>query len=79
MTIEDYIAMYFLPNTEKVGSEIPTNSVQNLGLKSILLALGRIAGLASLQQASRPMMFYAVECTRHTIYDWSTSLLSNMK
>ena len=50
-----------------------------LGLKAILLTLGRIAGLASLHQASQPMMFYAVECMRPTVYDWSTTLLSNMK
>ena len=62
LTIEEYIAVYFLPNTEKVGSQIPTNAVRNLGLKAILLALGRIVGLASLHQASRTMMFYAVEC-----------------
>ena len=24
-------------------------------------------------------MFYAVECMRPTVYDWSTTLLSNMK
>ena len=48
LTIEEYIDVYFLPDTEKVGSQIPTNSVHNLGLKAILLALGRIAGLASL-------------------------------
>ena len=41
--------------------------------------MGRIAGLASLHQASRPLMFYTVECMRPTIYDWSTTLLSNMK
>ena len=50
-----------------------------LGLKAILLALGRIVSLASLHQASRTLMFYAVECMRPTIYDWSTTLLSNMK
>ena len=79
MTIDDYIDVYYLPNTEKVGSQIPKKSVQILGLKAILLALGRIAGLASLHQASRPMMFYAVECIQPIIYDWSTMLLSNMK
>ena len=79
MTIDDYIAVYFLPNTEKVGSQILTNSIQILGLKAILLALGRIAGLVSLHQASLPMMFYAVECMQPTLYDWSTTLLSNMK
>ena len=62
-----------------MGSQVPTNSIQVLGLKAILLTLGRIEGLASLHQASRPLMFYAVECMRPTVYDWSTTLLSNMK
>ena len=71
--------MYCYPDTEKVGSQVPTNAIQVLGLKAILLTLGRIAGLASLHQASWLLMFYAVECMRPTIYDWSTTLLSNMK
>ena len=77
--IEEYIAMYCLPDTEKVGSQIPMNSIQNLGIKAILLVLGRIAGLEPLHRASRPLMYYAVECMRPTIYYWSTSLLGNMK
>ena len=48
LTINEYIVVYFLPDTEKVGSQILTNAVQNLGLKTILLELGRIIGLASL-------------------------------
>ena len=79
LTIDEYIAMYCYPDIEKVGSQVPTNSIQVLGLKAILLTLGRIAGLASLHQASWPPMFYAVECMRPMIYDWSTTLLSNMK
>ena len=79
MAIDEYIVVYCLPDTEKVGSQILTNDIQNLGLKYILLELGRIAGLASLHQASRPMMFYVVECIRPMIYEWSTSLLSSMK
>ena len=71
--------VYCYPDTEKVGIQIPTNSIQVLGLKAILLTLGTIAGLASLHQASRTLMFYAVECMRPTVYDWSTTLLSNMK
>ena len=43
------------------------------------MALGRIVELASLHQASQPLMFYAMECMRPTVYDWSTALLSNMK
>ena len=64
---------------EKVGIQILTNSIQVLGLKAILLALERIDGLDSLHQASWPLMFYAVECMRPTMYDWSIALLSNMK
>ena len=48
LTIDEYIAVYYFLDTKKVGSQIPTNSIQILGLKAILLALGRIAGLASL-------------------------------
>ena len=79
LTINEYIAVYCFPKMEKVGSQISTKSIWILGLKAILLALGRIARLSSLHQASRPMMFYVVECMRPTVYDWSTTLLSNMK
>ena len=51
LTIDEYIAVYFYLDTEKVGSQIPTNSIQVLGLKAILLTLGRIVGLDSLHEA----------------------------
>ena len=66
---DEYIAMYCFPGKEKVGSQILTNSIQVLGLKAILLALGKIVKLASLHQASWPLMFYAVECMRPIVYD----------
>ena len=69
LTIDEYIAVYYYPDTEKVGSQVPTNAIQVLGLKAIILTLGRIASLASLHQASWPLMFYAVECMRPAIYD----------
>ena len=69
LTIDEYVAVYCYPDTEKVGSQVPTNAIQVLGLKAILLTLGRIACLATLHQASRLLMFYAVECMRLTIYD----------
>ena len=62
MTIDEYIAMYCFLDTKKVGSQILTNSIHILGLNAILLALGTIAGLASLHQDSWPKMFYVVEC-----------------
>ena len=61
LTIDEYIAVYCFPETEKVGSQILTNPIKILGSKAILLALGRIAGLDSLHQDSWPMMFYVVE------------------
>ena len=79
LTIDEYITIYCYPDTDKVKSQIPTNSIQVLGIKAILLTLGRIAGLASVHQASRPLMFYVVECMRPTVYDWRTTLLGNMK
>ena len=79
LTIDEYIAVYYFLDTEKVGSKILKKLIQVLGLKAILLALDRIAGLSSLHQASRPLVFYAVECMRPTVYNQSTVLLSNMK
>ena len=79
LTIDQYIAVYYLLDTKKVGSQIPTNSIHMLGFKAILLTLSRIVSLASLHQASRSLMFYTVECMRPTVYNWSTALLSNMK
>ena len=79
VTIEEYIALYFLPNVEKIGSQVLVNSIQSLSLKVIILVLGRIAGIPSLYQASMPLMFYLVECIRPIVYDWSTSLLNAMK
>ena len=54
LTIDEYIVVYCFPDMERVGSQISTKSIQVLGPKAILLALGRIVGLASLHQASRP-------------------------
>ena len=48
LTIDEYIVVYYYPDMEKVGSQIPTNSIQVLGLKAILLTLDRITGLDSL-------------------------------
>ena len=48
LTIDEYIVVYYYPDIEKVGSQFPTKSIQVLGLKAILLTLGRIAGLTSL-------------------------------
>ena len=69
LTIDEYIVVYFLLDTEKVGSQVPMNSIQNLVLKAIVLALSRIMGLASLHKDSRPLMFYTFECMRSTIYE----------
>ena len=46
LTIDEYIAVYFFLDTKKVGSQFLKNSIQVLGLKAILLALRKIAGLA---------------------------------
>jgi hypothetical protein len=79
MKIEEYIDAHCIAGTPKVGSQVPIRAISNLSLKIIVLVLTRIIGSASLHQASRPLMFYAVECARPTVYDWCTSLLTNMK
>ena len=43
LTIDEYIAVYYYLDMEKVVIQIPTNSILVLGLKAILLTLDRIA------------------------------------
>jgi hypothetical protein len=62
MNIEDYIATHCVAGIENVGSQLPIRAIKNLSLKIIVLMLTRIMGLTSLQQASRQLMFYSVEC-----------------
>jgi hypothetical protein len=79
MKIKEYIDAHCVAGTPKVGSQLPIRAINNLSLKIIVLVLTRITGSTSLHQASRLLMFYAVQCMRPTVYDWCTSLLTNMK
>jgi hypothetical protein len=79
MNIEHYITTHCVVGTEKVGSQLPIRAINNLILKIIVLVLTQIIGLTLLHQESRPLMFYSVECLRHIVHDWCTSLLANMK
>ena len=49
LTIDEYIAIYFLPDTKKVGSQVLLNTIWSLNLKVIVIVLARIAGLESLR------------------------------
>ena len=77
--VEEYIEAHYVAGTPMVGIQITIRAIGNLSLNIIVLMLTRIIGLASLHQASRPLMFYALECVIPTMYDWCTSLLTNMK
>jgi hypothetical protein len=79
MKIEDYIATHCIAGTKKVGSQLPFIAINNLSLNIVVLVLTWITGSTLLHHASRPLMFYLVECLRPTVYDWCTSLLANMK
>jgi hypothetical protein len=79
MNIEDYIATHCVARTEKVGSQLSIRAINNLSLKIIVLVLERITRLESLHQESRPLIFYSVECFLSMVYNWCTSLLTNMK
>jgi hypothetical protein len=79
MKFEEYIKAHCVVGTPMVGSQIPIRAIGNLILNIIMLMLTRIIGSTSLHQASRPLMFYTLKCERPTMYDWCTSLLTNMK
>jgi hypothetical protein len=79
MKFKEYIETHCVVGTPMVGSQIPIWAIGNVSLKIIVLVLTRIIGSASLNQASRPLVFYALECARPTVYNWCISLLTNMK
>jgi len=79
MKIEEYIDVHCVAGNNKVGIQVPIQAINNLILKIIVLILTMITGSTLLYQALMSLMFYAVQCTRPTVYDWCTSLLANMK
>jgi hypothetical protein len=79
MEVEEYIEAHYVAGTPMVGIQIPIRDIGNLSLNIIVLMLTRIIGSASLHQASRRLMFYALECVNPIVYHWCTLLLTNMK
>jgi hypothetical protein len=79
MKVKEYIEAHCVAGTPMVGTQIPIRAISNLSLKIIVLILTRMIRSASLHQASRPLMFYALECVIPTVYDWCTSLPTNTK
>jgi hypothetical protein len=69
MKIEEYIDAHCVGGTPKVGIQLPIQEINDLSLKIIVLVLDMITGLATFHQASRPLMFYAMQCMRPTVYD----------
>jgi len=63
MTIEEYISTHCVVGIDKVGSQLPIRVIEDLSLKIVVHVLTWIFGSTSLHQASRPLMFYAVECS----------------
>lgn len=78
LNVEDYVYIYYLGNTEKIGTQIPINHVERLALRIILFTIARVNGLASLHQTSQVLMSLAVEFLTN-FFDWCTPLLTNMK
>ena len=76
--MEDYVHVYCVGGSKKVGTQIAIKDVRDLHMKILLFTIGRVAGFASLHQVSRMQMSIAVECLTH-VYDWCTTLLLNMK
>jgi hypothetical protein len=77
--VEEYIEAHCVAGTPMVGIQIPIQDIGNLSLKIIVLMLTMTIGSALFHQPLRPIMFYALDCARPTVYDWCTSLLTNMK
>ena len=69
-----YIYTYCEAGTQKVASQIPIARIETLALHSIAFCLVRMLGTTTQHVISRPLMYYALECTRPTVFDWCTGL-----
>jgi hypothetical protein len=78
-SINDFINEYCIDDTKKSGYEVPIKQITNLSLWVIMYTLVRIMGSNSLHLASGEQMYYGVEFLHPTMYDWSTTMLNNMK
>ena len=76
--MDDYVHVYCVEGSKKVGTQIAIKYLRDMHMKILLFTIGRVAGSASLHQASRTQMSIVVECLVH-LYDWCTALLINMK
>jgi hypothetical protein len=77
--VSELIAEYCVAGTNQVTSSVPVGSIISHVLQTILSLIGWITGSAAVHQASRAQINCAVQCMNAQIYDWSTTLLENMK
>ena len=76
--IQKYIDTYYEASTQKVASQIPIARIQTLALRLVVYYLVRMLGTTTQHVISQPLMYYALECMRPTVYDWCTSLLASI-
>jgi hypothetical protein len=77
--IVELIGLYCDARTNKIGTQVTINKINNLSLKLIVLLIGHITRSTTLHQASRAHMHYVVQCLNAQVFDWSMTLLDCMK
>lgn len=77
--IDDYIKIYCLPKTHKVGSQKHLRIINNMAINIFPSTIARVSKSTSLHKASWTTMFLAVECLTPIVYDWWILLLHDMK
>ena len=79
LSVQDYINTYFLPRTQKSGTQIPIGQITRFPLKFIVSTIARVAGSSTLHLATWTHMCIGVECLRGLVYDWCSGLVPIMK
>lgn len=78
LTVDDYVHVYCVEGSQKVGTQIAIKDLSELHMKILLFTISKVAGSTSLHQALRTQMSIVVEFLVH-LFDWCTTLLTNMK
>ena len=69
LTIQEYITVYCEEGTQKVALQILIARIQGLALRSVAYCLVRMSSTTAQHVISQPLMYYALECMRLTVYD----------
>jgi hypothetical protein len=77
--VDDYVAHYCHPGTQKRNNKLPIGKVHDLTLCTILFTITQAVGSTIPHLASRSQVDYSMMCMSSIMYNWCGAVFTNMK